>query len=494
MNPYVALILGLLIGSIAVYFISLSLGKARVAEISGRLAAREEENKSLNERIGLMNARIDELNAALKSEAERRAASEARAEQTDKLEKELAVFQKELSDIKSEKARLEETLAKEREAAEKQLKTIEEAKTNLADAFKALSSDALSKNNEAFIQLAKQVLETFYKQASSTLGEKEKAIEVLVQPLREALDRYEKLIAELEKSRQGAYSGLEQQVKMLLESEKNLQKETSKLVTALSAPQVRGNWGELTLRRVAELAGMTEHCDFVEQESADTPAGRLRPDMIVYLPNGRQIIVDAKAPLRAYLESIETSDEAIRETKLHEHSRQMRARVMELCKKEYWEQFTPTPEFAVLFLPGEQFLGAALQADNALLEDAFEKKIILATPSTLIALLKAVAYGWRQESLAENAERISELGKLLFERLATLASHFEELGRSLDKSIQAYNKAVGSLESRVLVAARKFRELGVSGREDITELGQIDHTTRKMLPIGFSEEGEPIVK
>jgi DNA recombination protein RmuC len=483
MSFVVPLVIGLLVGGIAAWFAASAMSR-------GRLASREEEAVRQNQRIDQMNARIDELNSGLRTEGEKRAAAETKAERTAWLEKENSELRTENTGLNNSLAEIRETLKKERESTTEKLRLIEEAKTNLTDAFKALSSEALNTNNEAFLKLAKSTLETFHVQAKGDLTEREKAIQTLVQPLKESLERYEKQIGELEKTRQTAYTGLEGEVKRLLETGESLKKETGKLVTALSAPQVRGHWGEITLRRVAELAGMSDRCDFTEQESVDSPTGRLRPDMIVNLPNNRKIVVDAKAPLKAYIEAIEATTEADRQAKHLEHAKQLKTRVNELCKKEYWDQFPEAPEFVVMFLPGEQFLGAALQVEPNLLEDAFTKRVIIATPTTLIALLKAVAYGWRQEALAENAQLISDLGKQLYERLATMADHLSDVGKSLDKSIQSYNRAIGSFESRVLVTARKFKELGATDKNEILPLEQIDHIAKTILPVGY-EPGPP---
>ena len=488
MDPTIILVLGIVTGLIVGILIAWLLFRARVAETQGRLTMREQDVGRLEERIGLMDKRIDELNETLRAESEKRAASDAKAERTGQLENANTKLREELSEIQTEHARLTETIEQERKAVEKQLRLVEESKIALTDTFKALAGEALKSSNEEFIKLAKSSLETLQTKAEGDLTERRQAIESLVKPLRESLERYEKQLADMGKERKGQYQSLADQMKALIDSEQSLKDETSKLVTALSAPQVRGAWGELTLRRVAELAGMVERCDFVEQESTDTDSGRLRPDMIVDLPNGRRIVVDAKAPLKAYIEAIECSTEEDRKAKLAEHARQVRIRVNELSKKEYWDQFDEAPEFTVLFLPGEQFLGAALQEQPDLLEDAFKQKVIIATPTTLIALLKAVAYGWRQEALAENAKKISELGKELYERIATLAGHMQDLGKKLDGSVEAYNKSIGSLERRVLVTARKFKELGATGADDISTPEPIDQSTRKMIPVSFEVE------
>jgi len=491
MDPtFLGTIIGIIIGIAIGFAIGWFAGRSKIAETSGKLSAREQDIRQLQERIAQMNERIDQLTEQIKIEGEKRASAEARVERIEKLEEENENLRNSQSELQKQNAAMTETIEQERKAAEKQLKLLEEAKTALTDTFKALSNESLKSNNEAFITLAKTTLENFQTKAKGDLTERQKAIESLVQPLKDSLKRYEDQIAEMAKERRGQYQSLSDQVKSLIESEKTLKDETGKLVTALSRPQVRGNWGELTLRRVAELAGMVERCDFIEQESADTQTGRIRPDMIVNLPSGRRIVVDAKAPLKAYIEAVEQTDESAREQKLGEHAQQVKSRVRELSRKEYWDQFDVTPEFVVLFLPGEQFLGAALEKSPDLLEDAFRQKIVIATPTTLISLLKAVAYGWRQEALAENAQKISELGKQLYERISTLASHMQDLGKKLDGSVLSYNRAIGSMESRVLVTARKFRELGATSADEIPAMEPIDQASRKMLPLGFDVEDD----
>jgi DNA recombination protein RmuC len=357
-----------------------------------------------------------------------------------------------------------------------------QARHELAEAFQALSGEALKQNNEAFLSLAKTTFHALHAEAKGDLAQRQQAIDDLVKPLSESLHRYDEQLRQLEQSRQAAYGGLDQHLKLLAETQQRLQQETGNLVNALRTPAVRGRWGEITLKRVAELAGMAAHCDFLEQESVATDDGRLRPDMVVQLPGGRQIIVDAKTVLSGYLDAHEAADDERRLEGLRRHAAQVRTRINELSLKAYWAQFVQAPEFVVLFLPGEQFLGAALEQDARLIEEGFAQGVVLATPTTLMALLRAVAYGWRQERLAAHAEEAGRLGKDLYERMAILAEHVNDVGQSLGKSVLAYNKAVGSLETRILPAARRFKELGVSSDKEIASLEPIEVVARKALP------------
>ncbi len=366
--------------------------------------------------------------------------------------------------------------------AEEQKALLAQARHELAEAFQALSGEALKQNNEAFLNLAKTSFQTLQAEAKGDLAQRQQAIDELVKPLSESLHRYDEQMRQLEQSRQAAYGGLDQHLKALAESQQRLQQETGNLVNALRAPAVRGRWGEITLKRVAELAGMVAHCDFVEQESVAVEDGRLRPDMIVQLPGGRQIIVDAKTVLAAYLEAHEATTDERRLDGLRRHAAQVRARMDELSLKAYWSQFEQAPEFVVLFLPGEQFLGAALEQDPRLIEDGFARGVVLATPTTLMALLRAVAYGWRQERLTAHAEEAGRLGKDLYERMAVLAEHLNDVGLAMSRSVQAYNKAVGSLETRILPAARRFKDIGVSTEKEIPSLGPVEVVPRKALP------------
>src|SRR5574342_476668 len=434
-----------------------------------------------------LSARLrTQFHAQLFSAAERAQRAETLAEelrrQGDGDRADLERMRRELSEQARARAIAETQAIETSKHADEQKAILAQARHELAEAFQALSGEALKQNNEAFLNLAKTSFQTLQAEAEGELAQRQQAIDELVKPLSESLHRYDEQVRQLEQSRQAAYGGLDQHLKSLAESHQRLQQETGNLVNALRAPAVRGRWGEITLKRVAELAGMVAHCDFYEQDSVTVDEGRLRPDMVVQLPGGRQIIVDAKTVLAGYLDAHEASDEERRLEGLRRHAAQVRSRMSELSLKAYWSQFEQAPEFVVLFLPGEQFLGAALEQDPRLIEDGFLRSVVIATPTTLMALLRAVAYGWRQERLTEHAEEAGRLGKELYERMAVLAEHLNDVGQSLGKSVVAYNKAVGSLETRILPAARRFKELGVSSDKDIPSLGPVEVVSRKALP------------
>lgn len=383
----------------------------------------------------------------------------------------------------AEQAELQERLAQERRAAAEKLALIDQAQVQLQQAFQALSADALRANNESFLKLAEENLARFQAGAAQDLSKRQEAIVQLTQPIRERLEQFDVKLNSLEQARTNAYGAMNQQITDLLQIHlPKLHRETADLVRALRQPQTRGRWGEVQLKRVVELAGMLEHCDFEEQVSQSDTAGRLRPDMIVHLPGGRQVIVDAKAPLNAYLQAMEAPSDEARTAALQDHARQVRTHISQLSKKEYFDQFSPTPEFVVLFVPGEVFFSAALMQDPTLIEFGAEKRVIPASPTTLIALLKAVSYGWRQEALAKNAQEMAELGRDLYERMGTLAQHWQKVGKHLDQAVGAFNQSVGSLEGRVLPTARKFRELGAvrSDKEDLPTMTPLTTETRPL--------------
>jgi len=446
MEMSIALVVGLLLGGGLVAWV---LG-ARVGEAQSRLAERENELAALRLQESALAIRC----ATLQTE----------------LEKDQALF------------------------AERQA-TLEAARDSFADAFKVISADALAKNNQSFLDLARATLEAqqaaALASAKTDLDKRQLAIGELVAPVKVSLEKFDLQIQGIEKSRIDAYATLTEQVRAMAEAQGALRLETGNLVKALRAPQTRGRWGELQLKRVVEMAGMLDHCDFFEQESTNTEDGRLRPDMIVKLPGGKNIVVDAKAPLAAYLEALEASDEEEKKRKLADHARQVREHLKKLGQKAYWEQFQPSPDFVVLFLPGEMFYSAALEADPSLIEAGVDARVILATPTTLIALLRAVAYGWTQQALTENAERISLLGRELYERIATVTEHWGRVGKNLGEAVGAYNKSVASMETRVLVSARKFRDLKVAGEDrEIADLNPVEALPREVQAPELLEKDE----
>jgi DNA recombination protein RmuC len=452
-------------------FVGISLGGAGVwLLLRAKIAAEYQRGQgetaaeiaSLAEKVLGRDARIEELRA-----------------ETEKAEITQRDMQRQVESLKEQAADLNRALIEQQKQTREKLALLDDAKRQLADAFKALAADALKSSNTAFLELAKTQLEKFQESAQGDLAKRQTAIDELVKPVRESLTKVDAKLLEIEKTRIDAYRGLTEQVKSLTETQKELRGETANLVKALRRPQARGRWGEIQLRRVVEMAGMLDHCDFTEQQNVETDNGRLRPDLVVHLPGGKNIVVDSKTPLESYLDAVEAPDDETRAAKFKDHARQVRNHITALSRKAYFEQFDFTPEFVVLFLPGEVFFSAALENDPTLIESGVDQNVIIATPTTLIALLRAVAYGWRQEQLAENAKVISELGKELYARLATFGGKMQALGGRLDSAIKIYNEAIGSLESRVLVSARRFKDLGAaSGGEEVKELEPIETSPR----------------
>ena len=355
------------------------------------------------------------------------------------------------------------------------------ANAKLTQTFTELSNRSLQANSDTFLKLAEQRLDTQQEKAKSELSEREKAVEALVKPINEALKESQKQISELEKSRSEAYGGIKNQLEEMQLNQKSLKQETQNLVNALRRPEIRGRWGEITLRRLVELAGMVEHCDFVEQVHTSNDGQVFRPDMVVRMPDHRELVVDVKTPLDAYLTAAEAPDDAQRQLGLKRHAKNVRAHIRMLASKAYWNQFEESPEFVILFIPGDQFLSAALNEEPDLIEYALSEQIILATPTSFVALLKAVAYGWRQLALADNAKEIRVLAEDLYARLATYVTHMNKVGRQLNSSVENFNKAVGSLERKVLPGARKFVELGVHPKKEVEKLETIESVPRTMI-------------
>jgi DNA recombination protein RmuC len=355
-----------------------------------------------------------------------------------------------------------------------------QAQRQLSDAFKALSSEALRNNNQSFLELATAKLERFQEGARTDLTVRQKAIDDLLKPIKESLDKVDSTHQELKKSVYTTHTSLTEQIKGLSSANDSLKLETNKLVKALRAPHVRGRWGELQLRRVVEMAGMVEHCDFVEQPSVTHDERRLRPDLIIKLPNNKQVVVDSKTALNAYLEAIEAQDDETRIARLKDHAKQIRTHINQLSTKAYWDQFDSAPEFVVLFIPGEPFYSAALEQDPDLIEFGVDQKVIIATPTTLIAVLRAVAYGWQQEAMAENARKICDAGIDLYSRIAVFTDHFRDLRKHIEKSVEAYNQALGSFESRLLVTARDLKKYKVATSEEIKAIEPIEKPLRSL--------------
>jgi DNA recombination protein RmuC len=439
--------------------------------------------------FGAVSLRRDRaLRASIERLARAEALAEGRIRHIEGLEQELGQArtaheqtQQRLATCEREHAALGAELAGERRSAQEKQGLLREAEQRLREAFQALSAEALRQNSRSFLDLARTSLGEHQRAAGDDLEARRKAIDALVAPIQESLGRVDAKLQLVEKEREGHYKEIAKHMELVASSQRELQAQTGQLVRALRNPSVRGRWGEIQLRRVVEMAGMLDHCDFQEQPSAQTDDGRLRPDLIVRLPGGKHVVIDAKAPLDAYLNALDCADESERTQRLRDHARQVRAHMEKLARRSYWSQFEPTPEFVVMFLPGETFFSAALQHDASLLEYGVGQHVIVASPTTLIALLRAVAYGWRQERIARSAEEISQLGRTLHDRLASMTEHFARLGRQLGGAVSAYNQTLGSLESRVLRSARRFRELGASAGDELPVLEAIERAPRPMV-------------
>lgn len=401
--------------------------------------------------------------------------------QNSELKSELTQQQSKIIGLTEARSKLETEIEQTKKHFNEQLTFVESAKEKLLENFKSLSLDSLNQNSSSFLNLAKSSFDALSQTNLKELDHRRTEIKETVNPIYETLAKFETKIGELERNRIESFTNLFSHFNFLKESQEKLRSETANLVKALRTPHVRGRWGELQLKRVVEIAGMLEHCDFVQQESVDTEEGKLRPDMTVRLPGKKSIIVDSKAVLHAYLEAAQTEDETLKKELLLQHANHIRTRITELSRKSYWEQFEESPEFVVLFLPGESFFSSALEVSPLLIEEGVTEKVILATPTTLIALLKAVSYGWKQAALTENATHISQLGKELYKRLLDMRGHFEKLGNQLSSSVDSYNKTVASYETRVLVSARRFKDLkSIDGNDDMDVIEPIEKTTRPL--------------
>ncbi|HJU10383.1 MAG TPA: DNA recombination protein RmuC [Candidatus Binataceae bacterium] len=444
-----ALLLGLLAGYLAGWMLSRKGLDRALRDSEAHAAAVSGENSALRSELERRNTENVELRRAIRDAEIAQAATAARSEELQR-------------------------------SVDEQRVSLQYAEKAFTDVLRSLAADALSRNNDQFLALARENLVAVESRAVADLETRQRAIECVVVPVRESLQKMDEQLRALESTRGQAYAALSTQLEFLAQNQSALRTETANLVKALRVPTVRGRWGEIQLRRVVEIAGMLKHCDFLEQSSYDGPEGKLRPDLRVLLPGGKNVIVDAKAPLQAYLDSLEAPTDEIRIARLKDHARQVREHMSRLAAKSYWDYLKPSPEFVVLFLPGETFFSAALEQDPALIEQGVNQRVILATPTTLIALLRAVAYGWRQAQLADNAQRISELGKELYDRLATSAASIGALGAALRNCVEKYNRAAASLESRVLPAARRFKELGVTAKEEIAALEPLDTIPREL--------------
>jgi DNA recombination protein RmuC len=440
---------GILLGALLGFLLSDRKSRTATSDLRSAIAAADQRCSDLSARLEQESTRTDQLRDQL-SNADKSAAT------------------------------LSAQLTSAQQNLEEQRKLLDDANIKLKESFATVSAEALAKNNEAFLHLAKERFSTMSAEATGSLDQRKTQIELLLKPMQEILNQYQSRLTDIEKSRVESYSMLREQLGTLAETQRSLNTQTSQLVSALRRPQTRGQWGEITLKRLVELAGMSSHCDFCEQVSVDGEEGRQRPDMLIRLPGDREVIIDCKAALDAFLDAAAAPDEDARKVHLLRHCQQVRARARELSAKSYWSQFQRAPEFVVMFLPGEAFLYAAVEHDGTLIEDCLKNRIIVATPTTLIALLKAIEFGWRQEEVSQNAEEIRKHGKDLYDRIVTLTGHFERLGNTLGTAVTHYNNALGSLETRVLVTARKISEMGARSDKELPDPNPIDVQPRQL--------------
>ena len=486
--PGIAALAGFLVGALAAWLYMKAHTRSELGVLEERVHSKDEQLRMSWGDVDALKAELQKAQTLLRQEGQMRLGVEQHAARAGILEKALqsketqfAQLVQEFANLKAQMTEQTTRVSEMQKSAEEKTVLLNQAKEALAETFKSISSEALRASSEQFMQLAKSEMDRYKGESSGDLEGRQKAVEDLVRPLRDSLEKVDIQLKEIEEKRVNAYSSLTHQLSSMALSQERLNAETSNLSKALKSTGGKGRWGEMQLRRVVELAGMVEYCDFQEQPAVPLDDGVTRPDMLIRLPNSRVIAVDSKSPFMSFLEAVEAKDETVRTQKLQDHAAQIRGHIAKLGSRAYWEQFLRAPEFVVLFLPGDTFYSAALEQDPTLIEHGVAQNVIVATPTTLISLMRAVSYGWRQEKVDENAQKIQELGRVLYERVKGLAEHFARIGVGLETTIRAYNGAVGLFENKVLVAARRFKELG-AGTEDIHEVKQVERT-----PLATSE-------